>query len=72
MSEKKIIETRYEIVRSYAKIWNMPLKIYAVEKTKLIIPISVWDALFFVFWELIFLIINYLVFPWEIKIKKIY
>lgn len=60
-----IKEPRIEVVRSYAKIWTMPLKIYAIEKTKLIIPVSLWDALFFIIWEFIFLIINFLVPPFH-------
>jgi len=59
--DNKIKSTRCEVIRSYAKIWTMPLKIYAIEKTKLIIPINIWDMLFFIFWELIFLILNYLI-----------
>jgi len=65
MYDNKVKETRVEVVRSYAKIWTMPLKIYAIEKTKLIVPVSLWDALFFIIWELIFLTINYLVPPFH-------
>lgn len=61
MSDKRIETTRSEEVRSYAGIWTMPLKIYAIEKTKLIIPVGIWDALFFVVWELIFLMIDFFV-----------
>lgn len=65
MYDQRIQEPRVEEIRSYAKIWTMPLKIYAIEKTRLIIPVSLWDAVFFIIWELIFITLNFLVPPFH-------
>jgi hypothetical protein len=60
--EDKIIETRREYVPAYSKIWNMPIKIHAIEGTKLLIPLSIWDIFFYFIGFLIMFLLN-MVFP---------
>lgn len=61
--ESKVKERKFEVIRSYAKIWTMPIKIYAIENTKLIVPINIWDILFFIAWVFIFIVLNFVLKP---------
>jgi hypothetical protein len=51
-------EYRSEEIRTYTNIWKMPIKIYSIEKTKLAIPVGLYDLVLFCIWELFFIVLN--------------
>jgi hypothetical protein len=47
-----------EILRTYNRIWDAPFKIYSIDKMRLIVPISPWDAIYYLFGVLIMLLLD--------------
>jgi len=59
------MDTEKEVLRTYNSIWSAPFKIYSIDNMKLIVPISPWDAIYYLAGVLIMILLD-CVYPGEI------
>ena len=54
------MDNNRETLRTYNNIWDVPFKVYSIDKMKLIVPINPWDAVYYLVGLLISVAADYI------------